>query len=297
MKYLCRVTHRAGFVSIVGKPNVGKSTLLNGLMGEDLSIVNPKAQTTRHRIRGLLNGEDYQVVLSDTPGIMKPAYKLHEKMLNAVNETFEDADLLVYVTEVKDRTIDQDLLDKLKHSLVPVFVVINKVDTGNQEEVEAAVDHWTQELNPQIIIPVSALHKFQLDVLFQKILAQMPESPPYFEKSEDLTDRTVRFFAAEMIRERILALYQKEIPYSVEVHITSYKESETIDRIYATIYCTRESQKAILLGHQGKSIKKLGIESRKRIETFVGKQVHLELTIKVADDWRNNERLLRDFGY
>jgi GTP-binding protein Era len=291
------VSHKSGFVSIVGKPNVGKSTLMNALIGESLSIVNPKAQTTRHRIRGILNGEDYQVIFSDTPGIMEPSYKLHHRMLNAVKETFEDADLVLFVTEVKDRTLTDEVKRQLENSSAPLFVLINKVDTSTQEEVESAVQHWKELLNPEAVFPIAALHKFYTDVLLRAIIEKMPEAPPYFEKTEEVSDRNVRFFVSEMIRERILTLYQKEIPYSVEIAVTGYKESPEIDRIYVTIFCERESQKAILLGHQGKAIKKLGIESRKRLEEFTGKQVHLELSVKVADDWRNNERMLRDFGY
>jgi GTPase len=289
--------HKSGFVNIVGKPNVGKSTLMNNFLGQDLSIVTPKAQTTRHRIRGILNGDDYQVVFSDTPGIMKPVYKLHERMLHAVDETLTDADVVLYVTEVRDLKIEPDLKFKLQGLLIPLFVIINKVDESNQESLEKVVEHWQQELNPKEIIPISALHNFNIDTLLKKILDVLPPGPPYFDKDEDVSDRNVRFFTAEIIREQILRLYQKEIPYSVEVTIPSYKESETIDRITAIVYCARESQKAILLGHQGKAIKKLGIESRKKIELFVGKQVHLDLTIKVLDDWRNNESALRSFGY
>jgi GTP-binding protein Era len=289
--------HKAGFISIVGKPNVGKSTLMNAVLGESISIVTAKAQTTRHRIRGILNTEDYQLVFSDTPGIMDPSYKLHQRMLNAVKETFEDADLVLFVTEVKDRNLPEEAKRQLEFSLAPLFVLINKIDTSTQEDVEAAVEYWNNVLKPAAVFPISALHSFHTDVLLKAIIDKMPEAPPYFEKGEEVSDRNVRFFVSEMIRERILNLYQKEIPYSVEIAVTSYKESEDIDRIYVTIFCERETQKAILLGHQGKAIKKLGIESRKRIEEFISKKVHLELTVKVADDWRNNERMLRDFGY
>jgi GTP-binding protein Era len=292
------MSHKSGFVNIVGKPNVGKSTLMNALLGQDLSIVNAKAQTTRHRIKGILNDENYQIVFSDTPGIMKPAYKLHERMLGAVEETFTDADVILYVTEINDRNIDEELKMKLTSQLVPVFVIINKIDTADQAKVEEAVAHWKEMLNPKEILPISALHKFAIDVMVNKILAELPEGPAYFDKDDEaVSDRNMRFFAAEIIRERILSLYQQEIPYSVEVAITGYKESETIDRIYATIYCARETQKGIILGHQGKAIKKLGIESRKKLEQVLEKQVHLELTVKVLDDWRNNENMLRKFGY
>lgn len=291
------MSHKSGFVNIVGKPNVGKSTLVNALMGQDLSVVTPKAQTTRHRIKAILNEDDYQIIFSDTPGIMKPSYKLHERMLDAVQETFTDADLILYVTELGDKTIDEDLKTRLTVLPVPLFVLINKVDKGDQEKVEAAVAYWKEVLDPQVILPVSAMHRFNLDVLLSQILKVMPEGPPYFEKDDEISDRNTRFFVAEMIRGSILQLYQKEIPYSVEVVVEDYKESEEIDRIKATIYCARESQKAILLGHQGKAIKKLGIESRMKIEDFVGKKIYLDLTIKVAEDWRDNDKMLKRFGY
>lgn len=291
------MSHKSGFVNIVGKPNVGKSTLLNALMGQDLSVVTPKAQTTRHRIKAILNEDDFQIIFSDTPGIMKPAYKLHEKMLDAVDQTFSDSDLVLYVTELGDKTIDEDLKAKLKVSQIPLYVLINKVDKGDQEKVEEAVAHWREVLDPQMVLPLSAMHNFNIDVLLQKILEVLPEGPPYFEKDDEISDRNTRFFVAEMIRGSILQLYQKEIPYSVEVVIDDYKESEEIDRIKAVIYCARESQKAILLGHQGKAIKKLGIESRMKIEDFVGKKIYLELTVKVADDWRDNDKMLKRFGY
>ena len=291
------MSHKSGFVNIVGKPNVGKSTLLNSLVGQDLSVVTPKAQTTRHRIKAILNSDEYQIVFSDTPGIMKPAYKLHEKMLHAVEETFTDADLILFVTEFGDRKLEEDLAVKLKNRHVPLFVLLNKVDKGNQEEVEAAVQLWKELLDPEVVLPVSALHNFHLDVLLNKILEVLPEGPAYFDKDEDISDRNTRFFVTEIIRGRILQQYQKEVPYSVEVIVTEYKESPEIDRIKVVIYCARESQKAILLGHGGAAIKKLGIDSRKKIEEFVGKQVYLETTVKVADDWRDNDKMLKRFGY
>lgn len=297
MTIFAPMSHKSGFVNIVGKPNVGKSTLLNALMGQDLSVVTPKAQTTRHRIKAIMNEDDFQIVFSDTPGIMKPAYKLHERMLDAVEETFTDSDLVLYVTELGDKNIDEELKVKLTVLPVPVYVLINKVDKGDQAMVEEAVAHWREVLNPQVILPVSAMHNFNLDVLLKKILEVLPEGPPYFEKDDEISDRNTRFFVAEMIRGSILQLYQKEIPYSVEVVVEEYKESEEIDRIKATIFCARESQKAILLGHQGKAIKKLGIESRMKIEDFVGKKIYLDLTIKVADDWRDNDKMLKRFGY
>lgn len=289
--------HKSGFVNIIGKPNVGKSTLLNALMGQDLSVVTPKAQTTRHRIKAILNGEDYQIVFSDTPGIMKPAYKLHERMLHAVDETLTDADLVLYVTELKDRTISDDLLFKLQGLLVPLYVLINKVDTGNQEEVMEAVEHWKKVLNPTIVLPISALHKFQVELLQEKIVSALPEGPAYFDKDEDISDRNVRFFVTEIIRGRILQQFQKEIPYSVEVFVEEYKETPDIDRIRVIIYCARESQKGILLGKGGAAMKKLGTDSRKLIEEFISKKVYIEFTVKVADDWRDNDKMLKRFGY
>lgn len=291
------MSHKSGFVNIIGKPNVGKSTLLNALMGQDLSVVTPKAQTTRHRIKAILNGDDYQIVFSDTPGIMKPAYKLHERMLHAVEETLTDADLVLYVTELKDRTISEDLLFKLQGLLVPLYVLINKVDTGEQEEVLAAVEHWKKVLNPAMILPISALHKFQVDLLQEKIVSALPEGPAYFGKDEDISDRNVRFFVTEIIRGRILQQFQKEIPYSVEVFVEEYKESPEIDRIRVIIYCARESQKGILLGKGGAAMKKLGTDSRKLIEEFISKKVYIEFTVKVADDWRDNDKMLKRFGY
>jgi GTP-binding protein Era len=289
--------HKSGFVNIIGKPNVGKSTLLNALMGQDLSVVTPKAQTTRHRIKAILNGDDYQIVFSDTPGIMKPAYKLHERMLHAVDETLTDADLVLYVTELKDRTISDDLLFKLQGLLVPLYVLINKVDTGNQEEVMEAVEHWKKVLNPTIVLPISALHKFQVELLQEKIVSALPEGPAYFDKDEDISDRNVRFFVTEIIRGRILQQFQKEIPYSVEVFVEEYKETPDIDRIRVIIYCARESQKGILLGKGGAAMKKLGTDSRKLIEEFISKKVYIEFTVKVADDWRDNDKMLKRFGY
>ena len=289
--------HQSGFVNIVGKPNVGKSTLMNALLGQELSMVNPKAQTTRHRIKGILNDEHYQIVFSDTPGIMKPAYKLHHKMLAAVEETFTDADVVIYVTEVNDRRIEEDLKVKLTVLSVPLYVIINKIDTAEQSVVEEAVEFWKETLKPKVILPISALHNFSVDNIVTELLKDIPEGPAYFDKDEAVSDRNMRFFTAEIVRERILSLYQQEIPYSVEVVVTSYKEDETIDRISVVIYCSRETQKAILIGHQGKAIKKLGMESRKKLETVLEKQVFIELTVKVADDWRDNDNMLKRFGY
>jgi GTPase len=291
------MNHKSGFVAIVGKPNAGKSTLLNSLLGHNLNIVNPKAQTTRHRIKGILNGDDYQVIFSDTPGIIDPVYRLHEKMMGAVNEAFEDADVILYITEIPDLKLDELTKKKLTDTSVPLFVVLNKADVSSQEEIDKAREHWQELLNPEQIFPVSALRNFYLDVLLKHILEKLPESPPYFDKDESLSDRDTRFFVEEIIRERILTFYQKEIPYSVEVKVMQYKEAEDIDRVYVTLFVTRESQKAILLGKGGAAIKKLGIESRQKMEAMLEKKVFLELTVKVADDWRNDEKTLKRFGY
>lgn len=289
--------HHSGFVNIIGKPNVGKSTLMNALLGENLSIVTNKAQTTRHRIKGILNGENYQIIFSDTPGMLKPVYKLHEKMMEAVDETLTDADIVIFLIEIKETKMEEDLLTKLQFLNVPVLLVMNKVDEVDQEFIEKQTEHWQQLLKPKEIIPISALHKFYLDVLLKKILEYLPEGEAYFDKDDSLSDRDMRFFASEIIREKILLYYQKEIPYSVEVKINSYKENADIDVIKAFIYTARESQKAILLGHQGAAIKKLGTEARKKLEEVLGKKVFLELTVKVIEDWRNDEKSLKRFGY
>ncbi len=291
------MSHKSGFVAIVGKPNAGKSTLMNALLGQTLTMVNPKAQTTRHRIKGILNGDDYQVIFSDTPGVIEPVYKLHEKMMGAVNEAFSDADVILYITETADLNLDDLTKSKLLSSDVPLFVVMNKVDISDQEQIDKAMAHWQEVLKPESIFPVSALRSFYLDVLLKHILEKLPESPPYFDKDESLSDRDTRFFVEEIIRERILAFYQKEIPYSVEVKVMSYKESDDIDRIYVTLFVTRESQKMILIGKGGAAIKKLGTESRKKIEEIVNKKVFLELTVKVEDNWRDDEKQLKRFGY
>lgn len=291
------MNHKAGFVTIVGKPNAGKSTLMNAMLGYDLSIVNSKAQTTRHRIKGILNGESYQVVFSDTPGLIKPVYRLHERMMGAVEESFADADLILYITEIADLNIDDEVKEKLLNTKIPLFVIINKVDLADQEKVESVTKYWKDMLSPQEIFPVSALHGFYIDVLLNSIIEKIPEGPPYFEKDDSMSDRDMRFFAAEIIREKILSYYQKEIPYSVEVKVMEYKESAEIDVIKATIFVTRESQKGILLGKDGAAIKKLGTEARRKLESIVEKKVFLELTVKVVDNWRDDEQALRKFGY
>lgn len=288
--------HRSGFVSIIGKPNVGKSTLMNALIGESLSVVTPKAQTTRHRIRGILNHNDYQIVFSDTPGILKPAYKLHERMMKAVDATFTDADVVLLVVEAGEKALTEEVANRLHNLREPLIVAINKIDLTEQSLLEERVAYWEQTLHPAAIIPISAAEKFNLDILLQVVLRYLPEGPAYFDK-EDLSDRHIRFFVSEIIREQLLLQYRKEVPYSCEVKIIEYKEADDIDRIRCEIYVDRESQKAILLGHKGEAIKKLGTASRIRMEKMLEKKVFIELTVKVRTDWRDDERQLDQFGY
>ena len=289
--------HKSGFVNIVGNPNVGKSTLMNALVGEKLSIITSKAQTTRHRILGIVNGEDFQIVYSDTPGILKPVYKLQESMLKFVDTALIDADVLLYVTDlVEDFEKNTDYLQKIKTAEVPVLVLINKIDLSDQPTVMKLIERW-KELVPQAeIIPISAKEKFNLDYVFNRIVANLPEGMPYFPKDE-LTDRNERFFAQEIIREKILLFYEKEIPYSVEVEVESFKDEERLLSIGAVIYVARDTQKGIIIGHQGKALKKVGKEARLDMEEFFGKKVFLELYVKVAKDWRDKEGQLRSFGY
>lgn len=288
--------HKSGFVSIIGHPNVGKSTLMNALVGEKLSIMNPKAQTTRHRIMGIANGDDYQVVFSDTPGILKPKYKLQEKMMDFVESSFADADMMLFVTEPEDKFDNESTLEKLSKLEIPILLVINKADLSKQELLEVLVQQWKERLPKAEIYVASALHNLNVSGIFSRILELLPESPPYYPK-DDLSDKNVRFFVSEMIRNQILRNYNKEIPYSVEVVIEAYQESPEIDRISAVIYVERDSQKGILIGHKGESLKRCGIYARKDIEKFVGKQVYLEMFVKVKKDWRNNDNLLKGFGY
>lgn len=290
--------HKAGFVNIVGLPNVGKSTLMNALMGEKMSIITPKAQTTRHRIRGIWNGDDYQVVFCDTPGyITQPAYKLQANMNEFVEEAFTDADIVLFVTDKFQKNEEQAALHTyLQKSKAPVVVAINKLDLCKPEEAQKLSEKWQADLPSAIVFIISAEHKHAVNELRNKIIELLPESPPYFEKDQ-ITDRAVRFFVTEIVREKLLLLYDKEIPYSCEVEIESFKEAENIDRIRCNIFVERESQKAIIIGNKGEAIKKLGIESRKSVEQLTGKQAHLELFVKVKDKWRNDENALRKFGY
>ena len=289
--------HKSGFVNIIGNPNVGKSTLMNQLVGEKLSIITSKAQTTRHRIMGVVSGEDFQIVYSDTPGILKPSYKLQESMMKFVTGALTDADVILFVTDtVEESDRAAEILAKLKKTLIPVIVVVNKVDLSNPTELEALVEKWHTELPEARIVPVSAKESFNIEPLFQTILDLLPEGPAYYPK-DTLTDKTLRFFASEIIREKILKFYDKEIPYSCEIAIDSYKEEPTIDRISATIYVSRDSQKGIVIGHKGEKLKKVGRAAREDMEAFLDKKVFLQLYVKVNDDWRNNDRELRRFGY
>ena len=289
--------HKSGFVNIIGNPNVGKSTLMNQLVGEKLSIITSKAQTTRHRIMGIVSGEDFQIVYSDTPGILKPSYKLQESMMKFVTGALTDADVILFVTDtVEESDRAAEILDRLKQTSIPVIVVINKVDLSNPTALEALVEKWHSELPEARIVPVSAKEQFNIEPLFQTILSLLPEGPAYYPK-DTLTDKTLRFFASEIIREKILKMYDKEIPYSCEIAIDSYKEEPTIDCISATIYVARDSQKGIVIGHKGERLKRVGQAAREDMEAFLDKKVFLQLYVKVNDDWRNNDRELRRFGY
>ena len=311
--------HKAGFVNIIGNPNVGKSTLMNALVGERLSIITSKAQTTRKRVMGIVNGriseshqacldgrapeadgeangDDFQIVYTDTPGIVNPHNKLHEQMMGFVGTALQDADLFLLVTEVGETLKNRHVLEKVIESDTPVILVINKIDLSDQATISEKIAYWQEQIPRAVVVPCSATEGFNVDKLFDLILERLPEHPAYFPKDE-LTDRTMRFFVSEIVREKILLYYQKEIPYSCEVAVENYEERDGIDNISCLIYVERESQKAILIGHQGKAIKKLGIEARKEIEEFTGKRCFLSLHIKVLKDWRNSERALKSFGY
>ncbi|MGE5421526.1 MAG: GTPase Era [Chloroflexota bacterium] len=291
------MAHKSGFVNILGNPNVGKSTIMNSLVGEKLSIVSPKAQTTRHRIMGIVNGDDFQIVYSDTPGILNPKYKLQESMMGFVNSALTDADVIMYITDVTEKNPgENEYLDKIRQSGIPVIVAVNKIDLSNQGELEMLVEKWHVIFPGSPVIPLSALKNFNLNVLLNSILEKLPESPPYFPKDQ-LTDKYERFFAAEIIREKILFNYQKEIPYSVEIEIESFKDEEKIIRISAIIHVARDSQKGIIIGHKGSMLKKVGTESRIEMEDFFRKKVFLELHVKVTKDWREKPNVLKRFGY
>ena len=292
--------HRAGFVSIIGKPNVGKSTLMNILVGEKLSIITAKAQTTRHRIMGILNGEyngqPFQMVYSDTPGVVKPSYKLHQSMMTFVKGSLEDADVLLFVTEIGEKAAEHEVLPLLKRTDAPVLLVINKIDLSNEEQVNAKIQEWEEAIAPARVIPVSALLNANVGTLFQAIVERLPIHPPYFE-ADMLTDKPERFFASEIIRQKIFLNYKQEIPYSAEVVITEFKDKEDILVIRAEILVERTSQKGILIGDKGTMLKKVGSQARVDLEAFFGKKVYLEQFVKVEPDWRSNERKLKQFGY
>ena len=289
--------HKSGFVNIVGNPNVGKSTLMNALVGERISIITSKAQTTRHRILGIVNGDDFQIVYSDTPGVLKPDYRLQEWMLSFSRSAQSDADVLLYVTDVFD-TYDknEDFVEKVNLNPAPLILIINKIDLIDQPRLEELVEKWKTLVPRAEIYPVSALEKFNVEPLFARIKELLPESPPFFDKDQ-LTDKSERFFVTEIIREKILLNYDKEIPYSVEVEVEQFKEEGNLIRINAVIYVERDSQKGIIIGHGGKSLKKVGTDARKDMEAFFEKKVFLELFVKVEKDWRNKDTKLRGFGY
>jgi GTP-binding protein Era len=291
------MSHKAGFVNIIGKPNVGKSTLMNAMIGENLSIITSKAQTTRHRIMGIVNGEDFQVVYSDTPGLLRPGYRLQEYMLKFARSAFTDADIILYVTDVEDGTqTAEEMIGQLNNIKIPLLILINKIDLSNEKDVNALITEWQSAVPGATVIPISALEKFNLERIFALILDNLPESPPFYPKDE-LTDKSERFFVSEIIREKILLNYQQEVPYAVEVEVESFKESGKIINIRSIINVERESQKGILIGHQGKALKKVGSMARVDMEKFFGKKIFLELYVKVKKDWRNDDRILKQFGY
>jgi GTP-binding protein Era len=291
------MSHRSGFVNILGNPNVGKSTIMNALVGEKLSIITSKAQTTRHRIMGIVNGDDFQIVYSDTPGILKPKYKLQETMMNFVNTALSDADMILYVTDINEHSANEgEYIDKIKDSGIPAIIAVNKVDLTNQDNLEKIVESWHLAFPHSPVIPVSALRNFNLDALLNAILEKLPESPPFFPKDQ-LTDKYERFFASEIIREKILVHYKKEIPYSVEIEIEEFKEEKKLIRIRALIHVTRDSQKGIIIGHKGVMLKRVGTEARNDMEDFFKKKVFLELYVKVTKDWRDKPLILKRFGY
>jgi GTP-binding protein Era len=291
------MNHKSGFVSIVGNPNVGKSTLMNLLVGERLSIITAKAQTTRHKILGIVNKEEYQIIFSDTPGVLEPNYKLQESMLKYSKSALVDADVILYITDTVETSVKNEaFINEVKSAKVPVLVALNKVDLTEQEQLEKLVATWHEILPAAEIFPISALRKFNVDNLYKRIIELIPESPPFFDK-DALTDKTERFFVSEIIREKILRFYQKEIPYSVEVVVEEFKDKGSRVDIHAVIHVARESQKGIIIGHQGKALKKLGTEARRDIETFVAKKVFLQLFVKVSKDWRDQDNFLKNFGY
>ena len=289
--------HKAGFVNIIGNPNVGKSTLMNSFVGEKLSIITSKAQTTRHRILGIVNGDDFQMVISDTPGIIKPAYELQSSMMDFVKAALDDADVLVYMVEIGEKDLkDEKFFQKIINSKIPVLLLINKIDISNQEELEVYAQMWKEKVPNAEIYPVSALKNFQIKEVFNRIVELLPQSPPFYPKDQ-LTDKPERFFVNEIVREKILTFYKKEIPYSVEILTEEFFEEEKIIRIRSIIMVERESQKGIVIGHKGVALKRVGTQARRDLEAFFGKQVHIELYVKVNKNWRSNQNQLRRFGY
>lgn len=291
------MSHKAGFVNIIGNPNVGKSTLMNAFVGEKLSIITSKAQTTRHRILGIVNGDDFQVVLSDTPGIIKPAYELQESMMGFVKSAFEDADVLLYMVEIGEQELkDEAFFTKITTSKIPVLLLLNKIDKSNQEQLETQVQLWSEKVPNAEIFPISALEGFNVKEVFNRIIELLPESPAFYPKDQ-LTDKPERFFINETIREKILMHYKKEIPYAVEVDTEEFFEEENIIKVRSVIMVERETQKGIIIGHKGSALKRVGVEARKDLEKFFGKQIHIELYVKVNKNWRSNLNQLKRFGY
>jgi GTP-binding protein Era len=291
------MTHKAGFVNIIGNPNVGKSTLMNALIGEKLSIVTSKAQTTRHRILGIVNDEEHQIVFSDTPGIIKPAYELQESMMDFVKSALDDADILIYMVEVGEKELKNEAFFKrIIHSEIPVILLLNKIDTSTQDEVEEKVNYWKEKVPNADVFVISALEKFNIEPLNEKIKSLLPEGPPFYPKDQ-LTDKPERFFVNEKIREKILMHYKKEIPYSIEVETESFVEEEHIIRIRSVIMVERDTQKGIIIGHKGSALKRVGAEARKDLEIFFGKKIFIELYVKVNKNWRSNKNQLKRFGY
>lgn len=291
------MSHKAGFVNIIGNPNVGKSTLMNAFIGERLSIITSKAQTTRHRILGIVNGDDFQVVISDTPGIIKPAYEMQKSMMDFVKSAFEDADVLIYMVEIGEKELkDEAFFNKIIHAKIPVLLLLNKIDKSNQEQLDEQIDLWKEKVPNAEIYPISALENFNVQEVFARILELLPESPPYYPK-DALTDKPERFFVNETIREKILLNYDKEIPYAVEIETEEFLEDEKIIRIRSVIMVERDTQKGIIIGHKGAALKKVGMQAREDLEKFFGKQIHIEMFVKVNKDWRNSAYQLRRFGY
>ena len=289
--------HKSGFVNIIGNPNVGKSTLLNSMIGQDISIITNKAQTTRHRIKGILSDKNYQIVFSDTPGIIKPAYKLQESMMQYVKSAFQDADVILYVIEIGEQGLkDEEIFEKIKKLKIPLIILLNKIDLVSQDKVLIEIENWKRKFSKAIVLPISALNKFNINEIIDAIVEVLPISPPYYSK-DDVTDKSERFFIEEIIREKILKHYKKEVPYSVEISVEEFFEEEDIIRIRAIIYVLRESQKGILIGHKGLGLKRIGTEARKDIEKMLDKKVFLATPIKVKKDWRNDTNQLKKFGY